>query len=129
MALTRQQARPREQHELRRYLRDLRVSVDGRGTIQIPHGLAEEALDLWAELPHASVDNILWAVLRHVAGDPGTLRQKVEVRAKRNTELPHLEVQKIRLALDEAVPAGLGHSLAVERLLALILGVVHGTGD
>lgn len=119
MALTRDQARPREHHELRRYLRDF---------IESP-GLREEAMDLWADIPHASVDNILWAALRHQAGDPGTLRAKIEVRAKRNTDMSHLDWHKIRRLLDEAVPAGLGHSLAVERLLALIQEVVNGTVD
>lgn len=126
MALTREQARTREIHELRRYLRDLRLDRDGT---RIPPEMAEEALDLWAEMRHASVDNILWAVLRHVAGDPGTLRSKIEVRAKRNTEVSSLEWHQIRFKLDEVVPAGLGHSLTVERLLAFIQGVVYGSVD
>lgn len=124
MALSREQARSREHHELRRYLRFLSV-----GDQRIPGRLVEEALDLWAEVPHASVDNILWATLRHVAGDPGTLRAKVEVRAKRNTELSHLEWHRIRRALDEALPASLGHSQEVERLVTFIQGVVNGTAD
>lgn len=119
MALTRGQARPREHHELRRYLRDY---------IESPR-LREEAMDLWADIPHASVDNILWATLRHQAGDPGTLRAKIEVRAKRNTELHHLELHKIRHALDEAIPAGLDHTAEVERLLTLIQEVVSGPVD
>lgn len=126
MALTREAARIREVHELRRYLRDLRL--DRAGT-RIPTEIADEALDLWAETQHASVDNILWSTLRQVAGDPGPLRAKIEVRARRNTGVSHLDWHKIRYALDEALPAGLDHTAKVERLLGFIQGVVNGSDD
>ena len=79
MALTREEARKRERSELVRYLTE--VSVLG---VRIPHGLAIEAAQVFDTEPDASVDNVLWSVLRHMAGDPGTLRAKVKVRAARN---------------------------------------------
>jgi len=64
---------------LARYL----TEVDVLGA-RIPHELAIEAMRVFDEELDVSSDNVLWATLRHVAGDPGTLRAKVRVRAARN---------------------------------------------
>lgn len=79
MALSREEARKRERRELVEYL----TTVDLAGA-RIPHELAVEAIHVFDQEIEASPDNVLWGTLRHMAGDPGTLRAKVRVRAARN---------------------------------------------
>jgi hypothetical protein len=119
MALTRPEARAREKQELRRLLTDELV-VDG---IRVPHDLAIEAMLAFDEMPQASAENVMWAVIRHMKGDSGSLRAKIAVRAQRNGPIK-IDWRRLRRLFDQTIPAGLGHTLAVESALAQVAEAV-----
>ncbi len=119
MALTRDEARPREKVELRQLLLGYR-DLDG---FTLPHDLVLEAMRLFDQMPEASPENVLWATIRHAKGDPGTLRAKVTVRAKRNSP-GEVDLRRIRQVIDGLVPAGLGRTLVVAQAMVDIAEAV-----
>ena len=121
MALTRDEARLREKAQLRRYL----TCYEDDG-MQLSSGDIALAMQVFENMPQASPENVLWAAIRHAAGDPGTLQAKVAVRAQRNGPL-NVDWRRLRRMFDRIVPAGLTHTLVVEQCqteVAEAIGIV-----
>ena len=111
MALTRAEARIREKAQLRRYLATYRD--DG---LSIPTTLQVEAMNAFDEMTDASPENVLWATIRHAAGDPGTLRAKIAVRAQRNGP-PNIDWPRVTRMLSSLIPAGFGKAGLIEQAM------------